>query len=47
MIILDFIVRIALLITVIYMIHTTVEDIKSGALKNFFGDNDEDEEGRF
>ena len=41
MILLDFIVRAILTITLIYAVKTTIKDIKNGELKNFFKDEEE------
>lgn len=47
MILLDIITRLLVLIAFTVGLVSFIKDVKSGALKDFFGDNDEDEEGRF
>lgn len=43
MMILDIIVRLVLFIVLIYGIITIIKDIKNGELKDFFGDDEEEE----
>ena len=42
MIILDIIIRFLILTALIVAVKSTIKDIKSGAFKDFFGDNKED-----